>query len=71
MTARPRLWRIYRKEQPIKGRRKQVVFCASIRATLPEAREQVMALNRVYSADGLFGRNLNAWHFAYPTRAAR
>lgn len=66
-----RLWRIWRNERPIKGRRKRSVFCMSIRGTVPEVRDQVASMNRVWSADGLFGRDLHAHHVAIPARADR
>lgn len=66
-----REWKIWRRERPIRGRRWRTVFVGSVRATLPEARQQVVNMNAVYGADGLFGRDQHAWHFAYPVRAAR
>ena len=66
-----RVWLIWRRERPTRGRRARTVFVASIRATLPEARETVAQWNRVWAGDGLFGRDLKAHHIAIPARAAR
>ena len=65
------MWLIWRRERHIRERRWRTVFCDTIRATLPEARKQVAEMNRVYSADGLFGRYVRAHHIAIPARAAR
>ena len=66
-----RMWMIWRKERPLRGRRARTVFVASIRGTLPEVRETVAQWNRVWAGDGLFGRDLKAHHIAIPAKAAR
>ena len=43
----------------------------SMRGTVPEVRDQVASMNRVWAADGLFGRDLHAHHVAIPARADR
>lgn len=66
-----RMWLIWRCEQPLKGRRRRTVFVASIRATLPEARQTVANWNAVWAGDGLFGRDLRAHHIAIPKAVSR
>ncbi len=69
MGGGKRMWLIWRRERPLKGRRARTVFVASIRATLPEARQTVTEWNAVWAGDGLFGRDLDARHIAIPAAA--
>lgn len=66
-----RMWLIWRRERPIRGRRWRTVFVASVRATLPEARDTVAAMNHVYAAGSIFHRAVRAHHIAIPAKAAR
>ena len=68
MTARPRLWRIYRTEYPRGRRSARAVRLGAFRGNLREVKDEVRKLDRTMGEGSLFGHAMRSKHSALPIR---